>query len=212
MKHQPETRFDPFGRGLAFLVTLALCATSFAIVPTTGALAGTDPAHAREMIERVATALAIAQSLPGGIDASRERLAPMLDRFFDMPAIGRWVTGQHWQLMSAEDQQEFQKLFSQWMMVCYSQRFGGHGGPSIKVGKASSLPDGSAVVHSEMKSGKDDARIDWRLIASTPGDPKIIDVSVDGVSMVLAQKSQIASILKNGGVHGLMVTLRDHVQ
>jgi phospholipid transport system substrate-binding protein len=54
--------------------------------------------------------------------------------------------------------------------------------------------------------------VDWRLVVSD-GRYKISDVSIDGVSMALTQRSEFAAIIqRNGGrVAGLLATKREAI-
>jgi phospholipid transport system substrate-binding protein len=53
-------------------------------------------------------------------------------------------------------------------------------------------------------------KVDWRLIGRN-GAYKISDVSVDGISMAVTQRSEFASVIQhNGGqVQGLITMLRE---
>jgi phospholipid transport system substrate-binding protein len=54
--------------------------------------------------------------------------------------------------------------------------------------------------------------IDWRLVVGD-GRYKISDVSIDGVSIALTQRSEFAAIIqRNGGqVAGLLATMREAI-
>jgi phospholipid transport system substrate-binding protein len=54
--------------------------------------------------------------------------------------------------------------------------------------------------------------VDWRLLVSD-GRYKISDISIDGVSMTLTQRSEFAAIIqRNGGrVAGLLATMREDI-
>ena len=53
-------------------------------------------------------------------------------------------------------------------------------------------------------------KIDWRLVAEN-GTYKISDVIVEGISMMVTQRSEFASVVqRNGGqVRGLIAMMRD---
>ena len=54
------------------------------------------------------------------------------------------------------------------------------------------------------------ARVDWR-VRGAPGAYKIIDVVVEGISMVVTQRSEFASVIRRGGgrLDSLTTQLRD---
>jgi len=67
------------------------------------------------------------------------------------------------------------------------------------------------LVQSEVfKPGSQPARVDWR-VRTAGGQPKIVDVVVEGVSMAVTQRSEFAAVIQRSGgrVAGLLTALRD---
>ena len=76
-----------------------------------------------------------------------------------------------------------------------------------------SRPDGDgAIVSSQIlrPAGSAPIKVDWRLTGRN-GIYKISDVSVDGISMAVTQRSEFASVIQhNGGqLQGLIAMLRE---
>ena len=193
--------------------SLFLVVALLVVAPFSAASANSDPAQARKLIEDLTQqALTILKAEKGDIDARERKFRSVLTEYFAMQSISRRVAGKHWQEMSSPQQQEFERLFSEWVLKTYSRRFGGYEGETIAIEKASAVGKDSVLVQTKLQGDKRNNKVDWRLVEEGAGQLKIVDVSVDGVSMLVAQKSEVASIVKNKGVDGLLATLRKHVQ
>jgi phospholipid transport system substrate-binding protein len=129
---------------------------------------------------------------------------------FDCPGIARFVLGRYWRNASEEEQQEFLRLFEDYVSFVYTARLSNLGGEAFRV--RGSRSDGDAVIVSTDVISPGNAsplRIDWRLVTDN-GAYKINDVIVEGVSMMVTQRSEFASVVqRNGGqVRGLLTMMR----
>ena len=207
-----ELTLPATGRRAAIRMAFVVLALVVA-APVPSASANSNPAQARKLIEDLThQALTILKTEKGNIDARERKFRTVLSEYFAMQSISRRVAGKHWQEMSPQQRAEFQQLFSEWVLKTYSRRFGGYHGESIDVQKASAVGHDAVLVQTKVTGEKRNNKVDWRLAEEDPGHLKIVDVSVDGVSMLVAQKSEVSSIVKNKGVDGLLATLRKHTQ
>ncbi|HMD64030.1 MAG TPA: ABC transporter substrate-binding protein [Stellaceae bacterium] len=130
---------------------------------------------------------------------------------FDSPGIARFVLGRYWRAASEEEQQEFVKLFEDYVVFVYTARLSNFGGEALKVRGSRSDGDGVIVSTDLISPGAaSPLRIDWRLVTDN-GAYKISDVIVEGVSMAVTQRSEFASVVqRNGGqVRGLIAMMRE---
>ena len=138
------------------------------------------------------------------------RFRELFRAYFDCPGIARFVLGRYWRNASAEEQQEFVRLFEDYVVFVYTARLSNLGGETFRV--RGSRSDGDAVILSTDVISPGNApplRIDWRLVTDN-GAYKINDVIVEGVSMMVTQRSEFASVVqRNGGqVRGLLTMMR----
>lgn len=198
----------------AFVGGLALLAVvSVAAAPWASASANTSAAQARQLIENLTQqALTILRTEKGDLAQREHKFRMVLTEYFAMQSISRRVAGKHWQAMSPAQRREFETLFSEWVLKTYSRRLGGYKGEEIAIEKASAVSDDTVLVQTKVSNEKRKNKVDWRVVAENAGKPKIVDVSVDGVSMLVAQKSEVSSIIRSKGVDGLITTLRKHVK
>ena len=143
-----------------------------------------------------------------------ERQARFRDLFhndFDSPRIARFVLGRYWRTASPEEQKEFLKLFEDYVVYVYTARLSDFGGEEFKINGA--RPDQGAVVVSTDVSAPGaptPLKVDWRLV-DDDGVFKISDVIVEGVSMLVTQRSEFASVIQRHGgqVQGLLELMRE---
>ena len=129
---------------------------------------------------------------------------------FDCAGIARFVLGRYWRTASEEEQQEFVKLFEDYVVFVYTARLSNFGGEALKVRGSRSDGDGVIVSSDVVSPGAGSPmRIDWRLVSDN-GAYKISDVIVEGVSMAVTQRSEFASVVqRNGGqIRGLIAMMR----
>lgn len=142
------------------------------------------------------------------------RFRELLREDFDVPAIARFVLGRYWNVATEEQRAEFVRLFEDYIALAYSTRLAEYAGETFKV--MSSRPDADgAIVQSQIlrPAGQAPIKVDWRLVGRN-GAYKISDVSVDGISMAVTQRSEFASVIQhNGGqVEGLIALLRQKTE
>jgi len=141
----------------------------------------------------------------------QERFRQLFQADFDCPGIARFVLGRYWRDASEEEKQEFVRLFQEYVVFVYTARLSNFGGQAFKVRGSRSDGDGVIVSTDVISPGSTSPlRIDWRLVSDN-GTYKINDVIVEGVSMMVTQRSEFASIVqRNGGqVRGLLAMMRE---
>jgi phospholipid transport system substrate-binding protein len=136
------------------------------------------------------------------------RFRQLFHEDFDCPGIARFVLGRYWRSASEEEQQEFVKLFEDYVVFVYTARLANFGGETFKIHGSRSDGDGVIVSTDVLSPGNPSPlRIDWRLVADN-GAYKINDVIVEGVSMTVTQRSEFASVVqRNGGRVGSLIAL-----
>lgn len=129
---------------------------------------------------------------------------------FDVPGIARFVLGRYWKTTTAEQQEEFVKLFEDYIAIVYSSQLAEYSGETLKVTRSRADPEGATVASEIIRpTGAPPVKVEWHL-ADQNGTYKIRDVSVDGISMAVTQRSEFASVIqRNGGqVQSLIAMLR----
>jgi phospholipid transport system substrate-binding protein len=143
-----------------------------------------------------------------------ERLARFRELFeadFDGPGIARFVLGRYWRSASQQEQQEFLKLFDDYVVFVYGTRLANFNGESFKV-RGSRTEESGVIVSTDVinPGGEAPIKIDWRLV-TVNGAFKINDIIIEGISMMVTQRSEFASVIQRHGgqVSGLLELMRE---
>jgi phospholipid transport system substrate-binding protein len=126
----------------------------------------------------------------------------LLEAGFDIPLISRFVLGRYWRTASDAERHQFTTLFEDWIVSTYANRFKGYGGQTIQVTGTRPESATSTVVLSQFinPNAPDPVRIEWHVRREADGSYKIYDISVEGVSMALTERDEIAAVAdRNGG-------------
>ncbi len=188
------------------ILTLALVAmTGVASVAYAMAQAGS----ASQFIHQLGNQAIATLQTPGITLEEREaRFRGILRQGFDVPFIGRFVLGRYWKQTAPEVRDDYLNLFSEYLLQIYSARLGGYAGETLSV--LAERPAGAkdVVVSTRIERPSGPAiTAEWR-VRVTDSRLRIIDVSVEGVSMVVTQRSEFASVIRRNGVEGLIEVLR----
>lgn len=134
--------------------------------------------------------------------AQREKkMAQLLDKYFDLKTIGKFALGRNWRTADSKQQGEYLKLFREMVIRTYAQRFGEYSGEIFEVTGFRELNKRDSLVHSKIvPADRSPVAVDWRLRAVKDSEFRVVDVIVEGVSMIQTQRSEFESLIsQNGG-------------
>ncbi|MCW5748488.1 MAG: ABC transporter substrate-binding protein [Alphaproteobacteria bacterium] len=139
----------------------------------------------------------------GVSDDERERaLAEILRDSFNMPAIGRMVLGRHWNVATPEQRQRFLAAFEKAEVKAYSNRFKEYAGQSLIVGKVTRNSPQEMVDAQIIQPNGQPIKLVWEVV-----DGKIVDVTIEGVSMAITRRSDFNAYIQRHGIDGLIAEL-----
>lgn len=204
MQHGVPTRF--FAAAVAVVVVLAV------LIAPAQATDDHTQAKARAFIEGLADQAVQALTNASVPREEREKRARVLLREnFAVPTIAQWVLGRYWRVATPAEQQEYLSLFEDLIVVTYVDRFTRYSGERLRVTRSVGMGEtGDVNVFSDITNpGGAPIDIGWR-VRTRDGSMKVVDVSVEGVSMGQTQRSEFASIIQNNGgqVSGLLTEMR----
>ena len=196
--------------------SLFVWALAFWVSPVSANAAQSSDVTAQLFIEGLADEAVQALTAEGVTREERvTRFRELLSHNFDVPVIGKWVLGRYWRTATDSEKEEYLKLFEDYVVITYVERFDQYSGEVIKVVKSVADPGQDALVFSEIHrpTGGEPIRIDWR-VRNDSDIYKIIDVYVEGISMSQSQRKEFTSVIRaNGGtVAGLLDVLRKKVE
>jgi phospholipid transport system substrate-binding protein len=148
-----------------------------------------------------------------------EELAGVLESRTDVDLLSRLVLGRYWRVMSDEQRTGYQELFRVVVMRDLATRLDRYASDAsgsvedhFQIVAASRVSDDDVVVRSNVipESGKP-VTVDWRL-RQRPDGPVIIDLVIEGVSLLVSQRSEFASVIERSDMDGLLAELRARAQ
>lgn len=128
---------------------------------------------------------------------------------FDWDRIGVFAIGRYRQGLTHEKFAEYRDLFAQHMTKIYAARFADYSGERFVVkGERPVGRDGSEVFAEIRGAGSQEAVGLAFKVVDDGGNLKIYDVSINGVSLLVAKRAEVKGILASRGIDGLIATLR----
>ena len=143
---------------------------------------------------------------------SDERMARyqlLVERSFAMKTIARYVLGRNWRAATPEQQTEYLELFRAFVLDSYASKLDSYSGSEFSIIDAQALDEKDTMVSTEVQSpGNPPVLINYR-VRTRSGKHRIIDVIVEGVSLVATQRSEFTSVVDRNGIEGLLELLRE---
>ena len=124
---------------------------------------------------------------------------------FDFVRMAKWVLGKHWKQASEEPRSEFIIQFKELLVRTYARALLEYSGQEIKYFPVEQNPESNlAVVRTELTS-KSSAQLPilYRMHQKNE-EWKVVDVSVDGVSLVTTYRGSFATQIKKNGFDSLL--------
>ena len=134
-------------------------------------------------------------------------------RGFDIPIVGRFVLGRHWKTATKEQRTEYMAVFVDFIVRVYASRFDSYGGELFTARSVIDDESGDKIVRAQIvrPSGGDPIAVDFRVRMRDEGY-KVIDISVEGISMLHTHRVEFASVVNRKGIDGLLSDLRARVE
>ena len=140
-----------------------------------------------------------------------QQFRAILKEAFDLATIARFAMGRYWRTASKEQRHEYVMLFEDFVVQAYANRFKGLGATKFRITKTRKLSGRDTLVTTEIvhQVTKPPVRLSWRVRGSEQSF-KVIDVIVEGVSMLVTQRDEFAAVIRSSGgkIDGLLAALR----
>jgi len=139
----------------------------------------------------------------------KDRFREILSRKFKIKLIARFTLGRNWRKATKEQQEEYNILFEDFVVLAFAARFRNFSGENFSVGEVHYINARDKLVDSKLVLNDGTIiSVHWRVRG---GDAyKIIDVLVEGVSMAITHRDEFAAIIsrRGGKIEGLLAALR----
>ena len=116
----------------------------------------------------------------------------------DMNLISKFVLSKYWKLATDDQKKAYQVAFKQYFISSYANKLDQYSGEKVVIVSSNAAKKFVIVKSNIVRDGTDTLKIelDWRLL-TRDGQTKIIDLSIEGISLIIAQREEFQSFLAN---------------
>ena len=143
------------------------------------------------------------------LEANPEKIYDMVNELviprFDFISMSKWVLGKHWKTASETQRSKFITQFKALLVRTYARALLEYSGQNIKYYPVEQNPQSNlAVVKTELTSSSSaQLPILYRMHQKNE-EWKVVDVAVDGVSLVTTYRGSFATQIKKNGFDSLL--------
>lgn len=178
-----------------------------------GGRAAVSADAAQQMIQEVgAQVLAVLRDPALDNQQKFDRLVALLDGPIDLEIIARLILGRHWRTASETQRAEYTELFRAFALDNLASRLHVYDGQDFEIVGARAVNERDAVVATRVTgAGRQPLKVDWRVRDRGNGELVAIDVVIEGVSLIITQRSEFSAVIERSGMDGLLAELRERV-
>jgi len=176
---------------------LNIIAVLFILSPIT--LLGEELVEEEKFVKKFADeAIMILSNDNIGINEKNDQFTNLVMSAIDLNLISQFVLSKTWKSASDDQKERYISAFKTYFINSYANKLDQYSGEKIIV-KGSEEAGKYIIVDSNIiREGTDTLKINlkWRLLNKN-GDIRIIDLNIEGISLVIAQREEFQSFLAN---------------
>lgn len=203
---------------IAIEFVLALLGCAIGAVSVVRAADHNDPAPAptaRAVMDQVTRdVLVILRDPKLSADEKRQKVEQIAYQNMDFDVMGRLCLGRFWRGLTDDQKTQYQQEFKQLVTNTYGITTDSYTDEDVKIIGDRQEQDNDWTVETLITGTKDNkpnqevAKVNYRL-RNRNNQWKVIDFTIDGVSLVANFRSQFQEIMSNGGVDRLLKDLHE---
>lgn len=139
-----------------------------------------------------------------------QQFRQLLQKGFALDIIGNGVLGTARRTATPDQLKAFHAAFPDYVIRIYSSRLTEYGNSSLKITGTSPAPRGDIYVRTVVTGPnvQQPVRADWRVREVAGRGLKIIDLSLEGVSMAVTQRDEFNAKIQARGLDNLIAEMR----
>ncbi len=187
-------------------------AAFLALAPLLWAPAAAQASGPRETVQETVDAVLVVLQNPALSSPERRgAVEEIAYARFDFTTMSRLVLARNWKRFSDEQKESFQEEFKRLLAKEYGRRLDSYNQEQVEVLGEREEPRGDVTVRTRIVGGDfEGADVDYRMRKSKKGDAewRVIDVTVEGISLVSNYRDQFKSVMARGGPEKLLEEMR----
>ena len=143
-------------------------------------------------------------------DEQKTELEKLFQKYVDIPIIARAVLGKGWRDANTDQRKKFVHAFKNYVSNKYGRQFSEFKGTTLKIVKSrDTLTKAGVLVSTDVVvPGNPSLKVVWQ-VSDGSGSLKLIDLRVEGISMLSTERQEFRSKLKkfNGSLDKLILEI-----
>jgi phospholipid transport system substrate-binding protein len=143
-------------------------------------------------------------------EEKRKQVEDVVLERVDFETLSKLVLARNWTKFTEAQRREFMDLFKNHLSMTYGRNVESYKNEKVQITGSRQETGGDATVKTKIVrgGGGNDIQVDYRL-RQRDGTWKIIDVVIEGVSLVSNFRSQFQDVVASGGPERLLALLRE---
>jgi phospholipid transport system substrate-binding protein len=140
-----------------------------------------------------------------GFEGRRERLAPEIEKAYNLPLMLHWIVGRKaWAEVSDDQRDRLLNAFTRMTLNIYASRFNGYSGQHFETVEEREGMRNDVLVRTELVNTKgDNIALDY-LLRVEDNQWRIVDVFFKRISELATRKSEYNSVIRRQGINALI--------
>jgi phospholipid transport system substrate-binding protein len=167
-------------------------------------------AEARQFVDALGSKVIAVLDSSADQAAKQQQLRQLFSDNVDIDWMGRFVLGVGWQKATEDQRSAYLKAYREYLLARYTSNFSDYTGSKYTVTGVKSEETGQFTVGMQIKTKKADeqnVQAGYRVKAADGGGLKVIDIIIEGVSLLTTQRSEFNSVVQKDGIDKLIVQL-----
>ena len=185
----------------AVVVVFALC---------TGAAFANKSDDASQFVEKLSIdiiAFLAEDDLSHG--AGNQRLRKLLIANVDVKTVGRAALGPYWMKATDDQRALYRSIYPDYMLATYRGLFRHYATEALEVTGSQPINERESLVKGELKRPKSPPIKMVFRVRKTGDAFKLLDVLVEGISLLSKQQSEFATVIQHEGMDGFLKRLQE---
>ena len=164
----------------------------------------------QQLVEDLYSELVVTSLKELTIDQQEEELKKLFQKYVDVPIIARAVLGNSWRKANSDQRKRFIYAFKTYVSTKYGKQFSEFKGTKLEIVKSrDTLTKAGVLVSTEVVvPSHTPLKVVWQ-VSDGSGSLKLIDMRVEGISMLSTERQEFRSKLKkfNGSIDDLIIAI-----
>jgi len=158
--------------------------------------------------------LGVMNNSGGNEDQKQKQLQQMFTENVDIPWMGQFVLGHAWQQATPEQREHYLKAYQAYLLAHYTTNFADYTGAKYTITDVKPEASGQFTVNMQIKTPQQtqDTAAGYRLRTDNNGQFKIVDIIIEGVSLITTERAEFTAVTQKGGMDALISDLENKTQ